>query len=135
MKKSISVLLIAAMVILGSCGTSKKSNASSNSTSLNDELKDRNRTNISLLQRITQMRGVVLHNNLPVINKTANSFASTGNQEPLYILNNQVIGDFFHSTNEIIENYNVKKITILTGADAASYGSQESNGVIKTVSY
>ena len=49
MKMSISVLLIAAMVILGSCGTSKKSNASSNSTSLNDELKDRNRTNISLL--------------------------------------------------------------------------------------
>jgi outer membrane receptor protein involved in Fe transport len=135
MKKSISVLLIAAMVILGSCGTSKKSNASSNSTSLNDELKDRNRTNISLLQRITQMRGVVLHNNLPVINKTANSFASTGNQEPLYILNNQVIGNFFYSTNEIIENYNVKKITILTGADAASYGSRESNGVIKTVSY
>jgi hypothetical protein len=109
MKKSISVLLIAAMVILGSCGTSKKSNASSNSTSLNDELKDRNRTNISLLQRITQMRGVVLHNNLPVINKTANSFASTGNQEPLYVLNNQVIGNFFHSINEIIENYNVKK--------------------------
>jgi outer membrane receptor protein involved in Fe transport len=135
MKKSISVLLIAAMVILGSCGTSKKSNASSNSTSLNDELKDRNRTNISLLQRITQMRGVVLHNNLPVINKTANSFASTGNQEPLYILNNQVIGNFFHSTNEILENYNVKKITILTGADAASNGSQGSNGVIKIVSY
>jgi outer membrane receptor protein involved in Fe transport len=135
MKKLVSVLLIAAMVILGSCGTLKKSNASSNSTSLNDELKDRNRANISLLQRITQMRGVVLHNNLPVINKTANSFASTGNQEPLYILNNQVIGNFFYSTNEIIENYNVKKITILTGADAASYGSQGSNGVIKIVSY
>ena len=135
MKKLVSVLLIAAMVILGSCGTLKKSNASSNSTSLNDELKDRNRTNISLLQRITQIRGVVLHNNLPVINKTANSFASAGNQEPLYVLNNQVIGNSFHSINEIIENYNVKKITILTGADAASYGSQGSNGVIKIVSY
>ncbi|SKB53256.1 TonB-dependent receptor plug domain-containing protein [Maribacter arcticus] len=135
MKKLVSVLLIAAIVILGSCGTLKKSNASSNSTSLNDELKDRNRANISLLQRITQMRGVVLHNNLPVINKTANSFASAGNQEPLYVLNNQVIGNSFHSINEIIENYNVKKITILTGADAASYGSQGSNGVIKIVSY
>ena len=135
MKKLVSVLLIAAIVILGSCGTLKKSNASSNSTSLNDELKDRNRANVSLLQRITQMRGVVLHNNLPVINKTANSFASAGNQEPLYVLNNQVIGNSFHSINEIIENYNVKKITILTGADAASYGSQGSNGVIKIVSY
>tara|TARA_R110002126_G_scaffold182052_3_gene330776 strand:+ start:1168 stop:1575 length:408 start_codon:yes stop_codon:yes gene_type:complete len=135
MKKSFSVLLVAAMVILGSCGMSKKSNANSDSISLNDELKDRNRANISLLQRITQMRGIVLHNNLPVINKTANSFASAGNQEPLYVLNNQVIGNSFHSINEIIENYNVKKITILTGADAASYGSQRSNGVIKIVSY
>ena len=107
MKKSFSVLLVAAMVILGSCGTSKKANVNSDSISLNDELKDRNRANISLLQRITQMRGIVLHNNLPVINKTANSFASAGNQEPLYVLNNQVIG----------------------------YGSQRSNGVIKIVSY
>jgi hypothetical protein len=80
------------------------------STSLNEELKDRNRANISLLQRITQMCGIVLHNNLPVINKTANSFASAGNQEPLYVLNNQVIGNSFHSINEIIENYNVKKL-------------------------
>ena len=135
MKKTIRVLLIAAMIILGSCNTSKKLNASSNSTSLNDELKDRNRANVSLLQRITQMRGVVLHNNVPVINKTANSFASAGNQEPLYVLNNQVIGNSFNSVNEIIESYNVKKITILTGADAASYGSQGSNGVIKIVSY
>tara|TARA_R110001592_G_scaffold32178_9_gene112835 strand:- start:11771 stop:12178 length:408 start_codon:yes stop_codon:yes gene_type:complete len=135
MKKSFSVLLVAAMVILGSCGTSKKANVNSDSISLNDELKDRNRANISLLQRITQMRGIVLHNNLPVINKTANSFASAGNQEPLYVLNNQVIGNSFHSINEIIENYNVKKITILTGADAAIYGSQGSNGVIKIVSY
>jgi len=81
------------------------------------------------------MRGVVLNNILPVINKTANSFASAGNQEPLYVPNNQVIGNFFHSIKEIIENYNVKKISILTGADAASYGSQGSNGVIKIVSY
>ena len=56
------------------------------------------------------MRGIVLHNNLPIINKTANSFASVGNQEPLYVLNNQVIGTSFHSINEIIENYNVKKL-------------------------
>tara|TARA_R110002051_G_scaffold44456_5_gene89999 strand:- start:419 stop:826 length:408 start_codon:yes stop_codon:yes gene_type:complete len=135
MKKSILVLLIAAMVILGSCGTTKKTNNNTDSTSLNDELKDRNRANVSLLQRITQMRGVVLHNNLPVINKTANSFASAGNQEPLYVLNNQIIGNSFYSINGIIDNYNVKKIIILTGADAASYGSQGSNGVIKIVSY
>ena len=88
MKNSISVLLLAAMVILGSCGTFKKSKANSDFTSINDELKDKNRANISLLLRITQMRGIVFQNNLPVINKTANSFASAGNQEPLYVLNN-----------------------------------------------
>lgn len=57
------------------------SNTNLGSTSLKDELKDRNRPNIYLLQLITQMRGIVFQNNLLVINKTANSFASAGNQE------------------------------------------------------
>lgn len=70
------------MIILGSCGTLQKSTINIVPTSLNEGLKDINRANVSLLPRITQMRSVVLHNNLPVINKTVNSFSSTGNQEP-----------------------------------------------------
>lgn len=72
---------------------------------------------------------------MPIINKTSNSFASGGSQEPLYVLNNQIIGNSFHSINELIDSYNVKKIVILSGADAAGYGTQGANGVIKITSY
>ncbi|WP_197496115.1 TonB-dependent receptor plug domain-containing protein [Maribacter hydrothermalis] len=134
--KNYILMWFAAVFFLSSCGVSKNtSNSTKTTSSLNNELKDKNRANITLIQRITQLPGVVLYNNLPVINKSSNSFGSVGNQEPLYVLNNQVIGNSFNSINELIENYNVKKIIILTGADAAVYGTQGSNGVIKITSY
>ncbi|MDF4201696.1 TonB-dependent receptor plug domain-containing protein [Maribacter sp. SA7] len=120
-------------ILMSSCGPVK--NTSGNTSSLDNELREKNRANVSLLQRIRQKPGVVLQNNVPILNKTANSFDSSGNQEPLYVLNNQVIGNSFLSVNELIDSYNVKKIIILSGADAAGYGTQGSNGVIKITSY
>ena len=124
---------IVAIILMVSCSATNTSK--SDNTSLDTELREKNRANLSLLQRIRQKPGVILQNNVPVLNKTTNSFDSSGNQEPLYVLNNQVIGNSFNSVNELIDSYNVKKIIILSGADAASYGTQGSNGVIKITSY
>ncbi|WP_423996901.1 TonB-dependent receptor [Maribacter sp. IgM3_T14_3] len=132
MKSYLSFCLTAA-ILLCSCGPSK--NTTKEKSSLDTELREKNRANVSLLQRIRQKPGVVLQNNVPILNKTTNSFDSGGNQEPLYVLNNQVIGNSFHSVNELIDSYNVKKIVILSGADAAGYGTQGSNGVIKITTY
>ncbi|MEP2279184.1 TonB-dependent receptor plug domain-containing protein [Maribacter sp.] len=131
--KSYLVIYSIIFVLISSCGPVK--NTSGNTSSLDTELREKNRANVSLLQRIRQKPGVVLQNNVPILNKTANSFDSSGNQEPLYVLNNQVIGNSFLSVNELIDSYNVKKIVILSGADAAGYGTQGSNGVIKITSY
>ena len=124
---------IVAIILMVSCSATNTSK--SDNTSLDTELREKNRANLSLLQRIRQKPGVILQNNVPILNKTTNSFDSGGNQEPLYVLNNQVIGNSFNSVNELIDSYNVKKIIILFGADAASYGTQGSNGVIKITSY
>lgn len=132
MKTYLSLFLIA-VILLCSCSSAKST--SNDRSSLDTELREKNRANISLLQRIRQKPGIVLQNNVPILNKTTNSFDSGGNQEPLYVLNNQVIGNSFHSVNELIDSYNVKKIVILSGADAAGYGTQGSNGVIKITSY
>lgn len=132
MKSYLSLCLTAA-ILLCSCGPSK--NTTKEKSSLDTELREKNRANVSLLQRIRQKPGVVLQNNVPILNKTTNSFDSGGNQEPLYVLNNQVIGNSFHSVNELIDSYNVKKIVILSGADAAGYGTQGSNGVILIITY
>ncbi len=127
MKTYLSLCIIA-VLLLCSCGPAKST--TKDKSSLDTELREKNRANLSLLQRIRQKPGVVLQNNVPILNKTTNSFDSGGNQEPLYVLNNQVIGNSFHSVNELIDSYNVKKIVILSGADAAGYGTQASNGVI-----
>ncbi|TDS18867.1 TonB-dependent receptor-like protein [Maribacter caenipelagi] len=132
MKTYLSLFLIA-VILLCSCSSAKST--SNDRLSLDTELREKNRANISLLQRIRQKPGIVLQNNVPILNKTTNSFDSGGNQEPLYVLNNQVIGNSFHSVNELIDSYNIKKIKILSGADAAGYGSQGANGVIKITSY
>ncbi|WP_282112527.1 TonB-dependent receptor plug domain-containing protein [Maribacter stanieri] len=124
---------VVAIILMVSCSATNTSK--SDNTSLDTELREKNRANLSLLQRIRQKPGVILQNNVPILNKTTNSFDSGGNQEPLYVLNNQVIGNSFNSVNELIDSYNVKKIIILSGADAASYGTQGSNGVIKITSY
>ncbi|KSA12584.1 SusC/RagA family TonB-linked outer membrane protein [Maribacter dokdonensis] len=135
MKKFITAYGFVLLIMTG-CGSSKNTSNDNNGTSsLDVELKEKNRANVSLLQRIRQKSGVVLQNNVPIINKTSNSFASGGSQEPLYVLNNQIIGNSFHSINELIDSYNVKKIVILSGADAAGYGTQGANGVIKITSY
>jgi|TARA_R110002051_G_scaffold180913_2_gene250327 outer membrane receptor protein involved in Fe transport len=131
--KSYISLCLTTVILLCSCGTAKST--TKNKSSLDTELREKNRANVSLLQRIREKPGVVLQNNVPILNKTTNSFDSGGNQEPLYVLNNQVIGNSFHSVNELIDSYNVKKIVILSGADAAGYGTQGSNGVIKITSY
>ncbi|WP_299319116.1 TonB-dependent receptor plug domain-containing protein [uncultured Maribacter sp.] len=132
MKTYLSLHLIG-IILLCSCGSAKST--TKDKSSLDTELREKNRANVSLLQRIRQKPGVVLQNNVPILNKTTNSFDSGGNQEPLYVLNNQIIGNSFHSVNELIDSYNVKKIVILSGADAAGYGTQGSNGVIKITSY
>jgi outer membrane receptor protein involved in Fe transport len=131
--KSYISLCLTTVILLCSCGTAKST--TKNKSSLDTELREKNRANVSLLQRIREKPGVVLQNNVPILNKTTNSFDSGGNQEPLYVLNNQVIGNSFHSVNELIDSYNVKKIVILSGAGAAGYGTQGSNGVIKITSY
>lgn len=133
MKSSDLFCIVLTALLLLNCGAPK--NSGSPSAEINKELTEKNRTSVSLLQRISQLRGVVLYNNVPVINKTANSISAGGTQEPLYVLNNQIIGNSFRSVNEVVDSYNVKEIKVLTGADASSYGSQGGNGVIKITTY
>jgi TonB-dependent SusC/RagA subfamily outer membrane receptor len=132
MEKSISYYLILLTILVVSCGAPKGSN--STKSNLDQELTEKNRGQVSLLQRIRQKSGVIILNNVPIINKIANSFTGS-NQEPLYVLNGQVIGNSFRSNNDVVENYNVEDITILTGAEASPYGSQGGNRVILITTY
>ena len=126
MKKLILIILIAIPMVLSNCGTPKSAVVNSSKT----ETIDRERTDISLLDRIRKKSGVIVRNGVPLLNKSANSFSSEGSQEPLYVVNSQVIGNSFDSINDLVDSFNVKSIRILSGSEASSYGTQGGNGVI-----
>jgi TonB-dependent SusC/RagA subfamily outer membrane receptor len=115
------------------CNSSKQTTSSK--SNLNKELTETNKGNVSLLQRISQKRGIIIRNGVPIINKTANSLSSSASEEPLYVLNSQVIGNSFKSIDAIVDNFVVESVEILSGAEAASYGTQAANGVILIKTY
>ena len=121
-----NIVLIVFLLFLFSCN-STKSPINSNTEI---ETVSNDRTDISLLDRIRKKGGVVIRNGIPFINRANNTFNVAGNQEPLYILNSQNMGNSFKSINQLVDSFNVNSIEILTGPDAAGYGSQASNGVI-----
>jgi len=118
--------------MLSGCNSSKT--PSNTKSDLNKELNEKNKGNISLLERIRRKPGIVLRGGVPILNKTSNTF-SQGNPEPLYVLNSYVVGRSFRSLNQLVDNFNVKEIKVLSGPDAAEYGSRGGNGVIIIITY
>lgn len=126
--KKISLLLLVFFSILGiSCGSTK--NTSVVKSDLDKDLMQKNKGNISLLDQIRRKPGIVIRGGVPILNKASNSF-SAGNPEPLYVLNSYVVGSSFRSVNQLVDNFNVKEIKVLSGPDASEYGSRGANGVI-----
>ena len=84
---------------------------------------------VSLLNMIRKVPGVVLRGNTPVLRGTVNSVLQPV-AEPLYVLNDYIIGQSFSSVDNLIDVSIVKKISVLDEANAAIYGSRAANGVI-----
>ncbi len=129
MKKITFLLSALIFVALTSCSASKTSNDTEGD--LRAELDQKNRGNISLLSQIRQKPGIIIKNGVPALQRAENSISNLASQEPLYILDGQIMGNSFNSVNNVVANFMVKKIEILSGSDASSYGVQAAKGVIK----
>jgi hypothetical protein len=125
-KLSFFVFFLIALMVC-SCNSSKSTTVKK--SELNKELNEKNKGNVSLLDRIRRKPGIVIRNGVPAINKASNSF-SASNTEPLYVLNSYVVGSSFRSVNQLVDSFNVKDIKIVAGAEASEYGSRGANGVI-----
>jgi len=84
---------------------------------------------VSLLNMVRKLPGVILRGNVPVIRTTVSS-PQDPIGEPLYILNDYIVGQSFSSIDQLIDVSIVKKISILDEPYAAIYGSRAANGVI-----
>jgi hypothetical protein len=133
-------LILLISLLLLSCGASKNPNPS-DATSLDQTLQDKNRVTISLLNRIRQLPGVIIRNGVPIVNKNSISLNTGPNDgsggisspEPLYVLNDYIVGNSFRDIDQLIDNMNVKEIILLTGSDASQYGTRGAKGVIKII--
>ncbi len=129
MRKNHVIFLTLAVLFFGACTASK--NYKAPDTSLQEELDQKNRGNVPLLVQIRQKPGVILKNGVPFIQKADNSISPNGSQEPLYVLDDLIVGNSFASIEDLVTNFMVKKIEIITGPEAAFYGTRGSQGVIK----
>lgn len=132
MKRIQSLFILFAFLSLASCSSSKNT---SDQQDLAQELTEKNKGNITLLQRIRQLPGVVVRNGVPYFNKASNSITGAASIEPLYVLDEYIVGNSFHSVNQLVDNFNVKSIEVMTGPEAAAYGSRAASGVIKIKTY
>lgn len=132
MKKIVFIVFFFSVCMVSSCKSSKST--SNVKSELNKDLNEKNRGNVSLLDQIRRKPGIVIRSGVPILNKASNSF-SVGNPEPLYVLNSYVVGSSFRSINQLVDNFNVKEIKVLSGPDASEYGSRAANGVIIIITY
>jgi hypothetical protein len=125
------VPFILLLLFLGAC----KSTQTQEVGELGQKLEQRNRNNISLLQRIRQLPGITISNGVPVIINTSNSIDKSANVEPLYLLDDYIVGNNFRALNELVDSYNVKSVRKLSSSEASYYGSRAGNGVIQVTTY
>jgi hypothetical protein len=123
------LIILFTLAAFMACGTSKS--ADQRDTALKETLNNKNRLTVSLLDQIRRLPGVVLRNGVPVFTKNTNSIAPNSSGEPLYVLNDYIVGNSFRDVNQMVENVNVDKIETLTDSEASFYGSRAANGVIK----
>lgn len=130
MKQFLSFVLLSSILVLTSC---KSTSTSTNDKPLKETLEEKNRSSISLLNRIRKLPGITLRGGVPMFLKNNNSVQS--NNEPLYILDDYTVGTSFKSVNGLVKNANVKKVEALSASDASFYGSRAASGVIKITTY
>ena len=130
MKKSLLILCVA--LLTASCGSSR---STVGANELRDELNNRNRTSMTLMDRLRQTPGIFMSRGVPVLMAAANSFDSEQSIEPLYVVNGFIVGNSFRDLRVLIDANSVKSIKVVRVSEASKYGSRGGNGAIEITTY
>ena len=130
MKKSLLIFCVA--LLTASCGSSK---STVGANELRDELNNRNRTSMTLMDRLRQTPGIFMSRGVPVLMAAANSFDSEQSIEPLYVVNGFIVGNSFRDLRVLIDANSVKSIKVVRVSEASKYGARGGNGAIEITTY
>ncbi len=123
------LLLIVGILSLAACGASKSKEKENGS--LSKTMKTKDRGSFSLIDQIRQLPGVTLRNGVPVITKATNSIYDSGSLEPLYVLDDYIVGNSFRDVSQLVNPADIENIVTITGPEASYYGSRGGHGVIR----
>jgi TonB-dependent SusC/RagA subfamily outer membrane receptor len=96
-----------------------------------DNIVDKKRTAHDLTDYLTRVPGVYVRgagNNVKVTIRGSSSLLMSN--EPLYVLDGNIIGREYYRIKSRVNVNEIKSIRVLRGTDAAIYGFQGANGVI-----
>ena len=130
MKKSLFIFCV--VLLTASCGSSK---STVGANELRDELNNRNRTSMTLMDRLRQTPGIFMSRGVPVLMAAANSFDSEQSIEPLYVVNGFIVGNSFRDLRVLIDANSVKSIKVVRVSEASKYGARGGNGAIEITTY
>ena len=128
-----SLWFILILLCLSACG-STKSNLKQEQP-IDEQLQERNRATVTLLDRLRRVPGIIIRRNTPYILKVTSDSPTSRSYEPLYVLDGYPVGKSFRRVNELVQNFDVKKVEVLTGSEASFYGSRAGAGVIIITTY
>lgn len=57
----------------------------------------------------------------------------TGSNEPIYVIDGQVVGNNYHEASELVNARDINFVRVLTGSEASIYGVRGANGVVEIV--
>lgn len=120
------------MLLTASCGSSK---STVGANELREELNNRNRTSMTLMDLLRQKPGIFMSRGVPVLMAAANSFNGEKSFEPLYVVNGFIVGNSFRDLRVLIDPNSVKSIKVIKVAEASKYGSRGGNGAIEITTY
>jgi TonB-dependent SusC/RagA subfamily outer membrane receptor len=93
--------------------------------------RDESRPNQSLVDMLRQVPGLDVrggHPNASILIRGPKTMF--GSNEPLFVVNNAVVGQGYKSVAQSIDPQEVESIRVLKGSQAALYGSRGGNGVV-----
>ncbi len=132
----ISYLLVALVLYFFCACKSNSSTFQKTEQSIEEQLDEKNKTVLPLLQRISKIPGVVDIAGEPIFQRVLNDRSrSLSEKRPLYVVNGYPLGTSFPQLLDTVTPNDVKEINTYFGADAARYGPRGAYGVIEIITY
>lgn len=132
------LLILAIVLVLSACGGSKSAGSDTSPTEeiVSEENIDQKYKTSTLLNRISRESAVSVRAGVPLVTRSVSG--KRGNPrtlQPLYIVDDVIIGRSYQRVAQIVSSADVKNIEVIQGPDASFYGVRGGYGVIKLTTY